>query len=56
MSRVASKAASLALASLMMAPIAMPAQAQSGADYFKGKTVSYIVATAAGAYFYKEAA
>jgi tripartite-type tricarboxylate transporter receptor subunit TctC len=26
----------------------MPAQAQSGADFYKGKTVSYIVATAAG--------
>jgi len=33
---------------LMAASIAMPAHAQGGADYFKGKTVSYIVATAAG--------
>jgi putative tricarboxylic transport membrane protein len=33
---------------LMAASIAMPALAQSGADYFKGKTVSYIVATSAG--------
>src|SRR5262245_30907799 len=33
---------------LMAASIAMPAHAQSGADYFKGKTVTYIVATAAG--------
>jgi putative tricarboxylic transport membrane protein len=33
---------------LIAASIAMPALAQSGAEYFKGKTVSYIVATAAG--------
>jgi tripartite-type tricarboxylate transporter receptor subunit TctC len=33
---------------LIAASIAMPAHAQGGADYFKGKTVSYIVATAAG--------
>ena len=33
---------------LMAASIAMPAHAQGGADYFKGKTVSYIVATSAG--------
>jgi tripartite-type tricarboxylate transporter receptor subunit TctC len=33
---------------LIAASIATPAQAQGGADYFKGKTVSYIVATAAG--------
>jgi len=33
---------------VMAASIAMPAHAQGGADYFKGKTVSYIVATSAG--------
>ena len=33
---------------LMAAAIAMPAQAQGGADYFKGKTVTYIIATAPG--------
>jgi tripartite-type tricarboxylate transporter receptor subunit TctC len=33
---------------LIAASIATPAQAQGGADYFKGKTVSYIVATSAG--------
>lgn len=33
---------------LIAASMATPAQAQGGADYFKGKTVSYIVATAAG--------
>ena len=33
---------------LVAASIAMPALAQNGADYFKGKTVTYIVATAAG--------
>jgi len=35
-------------AGLLMAAGAKPAAAQSGADYFKGKTVTYIVATAAG--------
>ncbi len=39
---------SLAAAGLIAAAMAAPAQAQSGADFFKGKTVSYIVATAAG--------
>jgi tripartite-type tricarboxylate transporter receptor subunit TctC len=50
MSRAASRTATwLSLAGgLIAAAIAMPAQAQSGADYFKGKTVTYIVATAAG--------
>lgn len=33
---------------LIAASIAMPALAQGGADYFKGKTITYIVATAAG--------
>jgi tripartite-type tricarboxylate transporter receptor subunit TctC len=33
---------------LLAASIALPALAQGGADYFKGKTVSYIVATSAG--------
>ena len=36
------------IAGLLAASIAMPALAQSGPDYFKGKTVTYIVATAAG--------
>ena len=39
---------SLAAAGLIAAAIATPAPAQSGADFFKGKTVTYIVATAAG--------
>jgi tripartite-type tricarboxylate transporter receptor subunit TctC len=47
--RVAKAAACLSLAGgLMAASIAMPALAQGGADYFKGKTVTYIIATAAG--------
>jgi len=47
--RVSKAAACLSLAGgLMAASIAMPALAQGGADYFKGKTVTYIVATAAG--------
>ena len=33
---------------LMAASIAMPALAQGGADYFKGKTITYIIATAPG--------
>jgi tripartite-type tricarboxylate transporter receptor subunit TctC len=33
---------------LLAASVATPTLAQGGADYFKGKTVSYIVATAAG--------
>ena len=50
MSKGASRAATcLSLAGgLIAASIAMPAHAQGGADYFKGKTVTYIVATAAG--------
>jgi tripartite-type tricarboxylate transporter receptor subunit TctC len=50
MSEAASRSATwLALAGgLTAAAIATPALAQGGADYFKGKTVSYIVATAAG--------
>ena len=50
MSKGASRTAKcLSLAGgLMAASIAMPALAQGGADYFKGKTVTYIVATAAG--------
>jgi hypothetical protein len=39
---------SLAAGGLIAAAVAGPAQAQSGADFFKGKTVTYIVATAAG--------
>jgi putative tricarboxylic transport membrane protein len=47
--RVTKAAACLSLAGgLLAASIAMPALAQGGADYFKGKTVTYIVATAAG--------
>jgi tripartite-type tricarboxylate transporter receptor subunit TctC len=47
--RVSKAAACLSLAGgLMAATAAMPALAQGGADYFKGKTVTYIVATAAG--------
>jgi tripartite-type tricarboxylate transporter receptor subunit TctC len=38
--------ASLALAGLLT--LALPAHAQSGADFFKGRTVTYIVATSAG--------
>ena len=50
MSKGASRTATcLSLAGgLMAAAIATPALAQGGADYFKGKTVTYIVATAAG--------
>ena len=50
MSKGASRAATcLSLAGgLIAASITMPAHAQGGADYFKGKTVTYIVATAAG--------
>jgi tripartite-type tricarboxylate transporter receptor subunit TctC len=50
MSKGASRAATcLSLAGgLVAASIAIPAHAQGGADYFKGKTVTYIVATAAG--------
>ena len=47
--RVSKATACLSLAGgLMAASIAMPALAQGGADYFKGKTVTYIVATAPG--------
>src|SRR4029079_16888241 len=35
-------------AGLLMAAGAKPAAAQSGADFFKGKTVTYIVSTAPG--------
>ena len=38
----------LTAGSLIAAVIAAPAQAQSGADFFKGKTVTYIVATSPG--------
>src|SRR5215211_8238866 len=38
--------ADLAAATAIM--LAMPAQAQQGADFYKGKTVNYIVATAPG--------
>src|SRR5262245_56942315 len=33
---------------VIAAATTLPAQSQSGADFFKGKTVTYIVATAAG--------
>ena len=47
--RVSKTARGLSLAGgLMAASMAMPALAQGGADYFKGKTVTYIVATAPG--------
>jgi tripartite-type tricarboxylate transporter receptor subunit TctC len=47
--RVSKAARCLSLAGgLMAASIAMPALAQGGADYFKGKTVTYIIATAPG--------
>jgi tripartite-type tricarboxylate transporter receptor subunit TctC len=47
--RVSKAAKCLSLAGgLMAASIAMPALAQGGADYFKGKTVTYIIATAPG--------
>jgi tripartite-type tricarboxylate transporter receptor subunit TctC len=47
--RVSKAAACLSLAGgLIAASVAMPALAQGGADYFKGKTVTYIVATAPG--------
>ena len=47
--RVSKAARRLSLAGgLMAASIAMPALAQGGADYFKGKTVTYIIATAPG--------
>ena len=39
---------SLAAGGLIAAILNAPALAQSGADFFKGKTVTYIVATAAG--------
>ncbi len=50
MSKGASRTATwLSLAGgLIAASVATPALAQGGADYFKGKTVTYIVATAAG--------
>lgn len=47
--RVSNVAACLSLAGgLMAAAIAVPALAQGGAGYFKGKTVTYIIATAPG--------
>ncbi len=39
---------SLASGALLAAGMAAPVQAQSGADFYKGKTVTYIVATAPG--------
>jgi tripartite-type tricarboxylate transporter receptor subunit TctC len=38
----------IAVAALIVGATGLSAQAQGGADYFKGKTVSYIVATSAG--------
>jgi tripartite-type tricarboxylate transporter receptor subunit TctC len=38
----------LACGALLAAGMAAPVQAQSGADFFKGKTVTYVVATAPG--------
>ena len=38
----------LMLAGVLTAAVAVPAAAQTGADFYKGKTVTYIVATAAG--------
>jgi len=47
--RVSKATAWLSLAGgLLAASITMPALAQGGADYFKGKTVTYIIATAPG--------
>ena len=43
-----SRAFPLALCALGAAALAAPAAAQTGADFYKGKTVTYIVATAAG--------
>src|SRR3970040_324212 len=40
--------ASKTILSLVLAVFAAPAAAQTGADFYKGKTVTYIVATAAG--------
>src|SRR5215510_6747519 len=48
MSRAASKAATWLAGGLIAVSLATAAHAQGNADYFKGKTVSYIVATAAG--------
>src|SRR5215468_1251543 len=50
MSNVAPRAATWrALAGATLAAVlATPVQAQGNADYFKGKTINYIVATAAG--------
>ena len=48
MSRAASKAATWLAGGLIAAALATPALAQANKDYFKGKTISYIVATAAG--------
>jgi tripartite-type tricarboxylate transporter receptor subunit TctC len=42
------KCVSFAAAGLLTAAAIAPVQAQSGADFFKGKTVTYIVATSAG--------
>ncbi len=47
MSRIARRAL-LAGVGILATAFAVPAQAQSGADFFKGKTVTYIVATSAG--------
>src|SRR4051812_4302911 len=49
MFRVCERAALTAgLMSLAISALAVPAQAQRGADFFKDKTVNYIVATAPG--------
>lgn len=40
--------AALAIGTLVCAALAAPTAAQKGADFYKGKTVTYIVATAAG--------
>ena len=47
MSRI-SRLLTLAGALTAFATSAAPASAQSGADYFKGKTITYIVATSPG--------